>query len=148
MNTRPAWIALFLVAAPLAAAGCSGVITDLDVELPPAHEFGFGPRIAAAGTYSATVQPLQPIRVGQMHAWRLEVRDRAGNGIVGASITVGGGMPQHGHGLPTRPRVTKDLGDGGYEVEGMRFNMGGWWVVTFHIRSSAGDDTVTFNLSL
>ena len=36
-------------------------------------------------------------------------------------------MPQHGHGLPTRPRVTRSLGEGIYEIEGVRFNMGGWW---------------------
>jgi hypothetical protein len=33
-------------------------------------------------------------------------------------------------------------------VEGVKFNMGGWWVVRFAITSSAGTDTVTFNLGL
>jgi hypothetical protein len=59
-----------------------------------------------------------------------------------------GGMPQHGHGLPTSPRVTRALGNGDHLVEGVKFNMGGWWVVRFAITSSAGTDTVTFNLGL
>jgi hypothetical protein len=29
-------------------------------------------------------------------------------------------MPQHGHGLPTRPRVTRHLGDGMYEMRPLR----------------------------
>jgi len=57
-------------------------------------------------------------------------------------------MPQHGHGLPTRPRVTRTLGDGIYEIEGVRFNMGGWWEFKLAIAASRGADTVTFNLDL
>src|SRR4249920_3274177 len=31
-----------------------------------------------------------------------------------------GGMPQHGHGLPTRPVVSRELADGTYLMEGMK----------------------------
>ena len=34
-------------------------------------------------------------------------------------------MPEHNHGFPTAPRVTENLGEGDYLLEGMRFNMGG-----------------------
>jgi hypothetical protein len=145
---QPAAAGTFILLSLLTAVSCSGAITELDLQPPPADEFGFGPRTSAAGIFTARVQPLQEIRIGQLHGWRLDVQDREANGVAGAEITVDGGMPQHGHGLPTRPRVTKDLGGGAYEVEGMRFNMGGWWVVRFHIRSTAGDDTVTFNIRL
>jgi hypothetical protein len=57
-------------------------------------------------------------------------------------------MPQHGHGLPTKPHVTQDRGNGEHMVDGMKFNMGGWWVVTFRVASSLGADSVTFNLKL
>ena len=30
----------------------------------------------------------------------------------------------------------------------MKFNMGGWWVVTFRVQAAAGSDSLTFNLSL
>lgn len=130
-----------------AAAACGG-ITELDVDMPPPQEFGFGPRTSAEGHYVARVEPRETIRINRLHSWHLELRDREGNGVVGATIEVDGGMPQHGHGLPTRPRVTKELNDGRYEVDGMRFNMGGWWVVTFRITGPAGTDTVTFNLAL
>ena len=57
-------------------------------------------------------------------------------------------ITRYGHGLPTRPRVTKSLGNGAYEISGVRFNMGGWWEVKLTITTAAGTDTVTFNLSV
>jgi hypothetical protein len=79
---------------------------------------------------------------------QVAVRDGNGQAVDGAAITVDGGMPQHGHGLPTRPRVTRSLGNGVYVIEGVRFNMGGWWEFRLAIDGKAGADTVTFNLAL
>jgi hypothetical protein len=61
---------------------------------------------------------------------------------------VDGDMLQHGHGLPTQPRVTENLGGGRYLVEGMKFKMGGWWVVDVRITADGVTDTVRFNLLL
>jgi hypothetical protein len=55
-------------------------------------------------------------------------------------------MPEHGHGLPTQPEVTKGMGDGDYIVQGIKFSMPGWWVITFKVKAQDMDDTVTFNL--
>jgi hypothetical protein len=54
-------------------------------------------------------------------------------------------MPQHGHGLPTRPRITRELEDGTYLLEGMKFSMTGWWEVKLDIQGPQGPDRVTFN---
>ena len=54
-------------------------------------------------------------------------------------------MPQHGHGLPTRPQVTRELADGTYLLEGMKFSMTGWWEIKLAIEATAGADKVTFN---
>jgi hypothetical protein len=35
-----------------------------------------------------------------------------------------------------------------YEIEGVRFNMGGWWEFKLAIAGASGADTVTFNLDL
>jgi hypothetical protein len=92
---------------------------------------------------------LDPISLNQMHSWVLTVQTPDGEPVENATIQVDGGMPQHGHGLPTRPQVTEELGDGAYLVEGLRFQMGGWWEVTFSITNTAGEtDSVTFNLIL
>ena len=54
-------------------------------------------------------------------------------------------MPQHGHGLPTRPQVTRESIDGTYLLEGMKFSMSGWWEIKLAIQSAEGSDNVTFN---
>lgn len=97
------------------------------------------------GSFTATIEPpTAPIAINQIHNWTIDVVRADGTPVDTAAIMIDGGMPQHGHGLPTRPQVTRDLGGGKFEVEGMKFNMPGWWVVNVHV----GDDTATFNLSL
>lgn len=119
-----------------------------DAVRPAASQFGFGPRVSAGRRYAATLQPRQALRVRQLHAVPVLITDASGRPIDGATIAVDGGMPEHGHGLPTQPKVRRALGAGVYEIEGLRFNMGGWWELKLAVESPAGADTITFNLSL
>lgn len=91
----------------------------------------------------ADVPPLN-----QIHTWTLHIETADGQPVEGATILVDGGMPQHGHGLPTNPQVTEDLGGGDYRLEGMRFQMPGFWEVRFNISANGQDDSITFNLIL
>jgi hypothetical protein len=135
--------ALFLVALLPLVSACShfaGPPEDLDYSRT---------RTSERGLYRATIRPqADPVPQGRLHTWTLHLETAAGVPVDTADVQVDGGMPQHGHGLPTRPRVTRPLGDGDHLVEGMKFNMGGWWVVEFPVRSAAGADTLVFNLSL
>jgi hypothetical protein len=115
---------------------------------PAAGEFGTGPRTSEQGLYVATLRGAETLEPRRMYTWQVSVTDQAGRPVSNAAIDVDGGMPEHGHGLPTRPRVTRNLGAGAYEISGVRFNMGGWWELTLSIESPSGIDTVTFNLSL
>jgi hypothetical protein len=115
---------------------------------PAASEFGLGPRTSSTGLYTATLVPTEPLKPRKLQAVQVTITDAQGGPIHNAQITIDGGMPQHGHGLPTRPRVTRHVGNGVYEIEGVRFNMGGWWEFTLAITTAAGTDRVTFNLSL
>ena len=106
-------------------------------------------RMSAAGVYRATIEPQgDTIPKGKLHRWTLHLETASGQPVQGAQIAVDGGMPRHGHGLPTKPRVTRPLGAGDYAVEGMKFNMGGWWVVKFRVTVDGGPDSVVFNLKL
>jgi len=145
--------AVLLAGAMVAALGltaCSHalMLVGAGAKRPAAAEFGFGPRPSAQGRYVATLLPERELRPRQMHTVRVAVVDAEGHAIDGASLAIGGGMPQHGHGLPTRPRVTRALGDGTYEIEGVRFNMGGWWQFSLTIEAAGGADVVTFNLDI
>jgi hypothetical protein len=83
-----------------------------------------------------------------MHQWTLHVESADGRPVEDATINVDGDMPQHGHGLPTSPRVTKYLGNGDYLVDGMKFQMGGWWLMDFTISAKGQTDAVHFNMML
>jgi hypothetical protein len=117
-------------------------------ERPAESEFGLGPRSSKAGLYRVTLEPVAPLAKRKLQVVRVRVLDSAGNPVDGATMTVAGGMPQHGHGLPTKPRMTGRVDTGLYEIGGVRFNMGGWWEFKLAIRSTAGSDTVTFNIAL
>jgi len=114
----------------------------------PSPDIGMA-KLSAHQLYRAAVRPSAvPIPVRSLQVWTLHVETAEGSPVDAATITMNGGMPQHGHGLPTAPKVTRALGNGDHLVEGVKFNMGGWWVVRFAMASSAGTDTVTFNLGL
>jgi len=90
---------------------------------------------------------LEPIEINRIHSWVVVVT-RDGEPVNGAGILVSGGMPEHNHGLPTRPRVTADLGDGRYQLDGIRFHMNGNWEVVIEIDADGSRDTVVINLVL
>lgn len=135
-----------VLAAGVSACGHLMMMVGHNVTPPAATEFGLGPRTSARGVYTATLQPSRPIRPRQMQTVRVVVTDASGQVIDNAAIAIDGGMPQHGHGLPTKPKVTRNPGGGLYEIEGVRFNMGGWWEFKLAITGPAGTDLVTFNL--
>ena len=132
----------------LSASACSHIMMMRGVRKPAATEFGLGPRTSAEGRYSATIEAPGTLKPRKMYSFEVTVTDAQGAAIDGAAITVDGGMPEHGHGLPTRPRVTRNLGGGRYLVEGVRFNMGGWWEFKLAISTPSGTDNVTFNLEV
>ena len=113
---------------------------DLDLSLTQATE---------QGLYIGTLEPsASPIPVGQIQTWTVAVTLPDGQPLEHADLSIDGGMPQHGHGLPTEPQVTEDLGGGRYRVEGLKFNMPGWWTIRLSVSAAAGTDSATFNLSL
>jgi hypothetical protein len=127
-------ISALLVA--LTATACAAP-ADVDLSLK---------RPTEQGRYVVTLQPpANTPPINQMHSWTINVATLDGAPVRGAHIAVDGGMPQHGHGLPTKPRVTREISDGSYLIEGMKFSMTGWWEIKLAIDSAQGTDKVTFN---
>ena len=139
-----------MVAALVCVTGCGHMrmLFGTGAKRPAITEFGLGPRSSANKLYVATLEPTKALKPRQMQSWLITVVDSDGRPVEGARMTIDGGMPQHGHGLPTRPRMTHPLKPGTYEIEGVRFNMGGWWEFKVTIGTDRGEDTITFNLSL
>lgn len=126
------------IAVILAVAGCSRMPSDLDVSLTHA---------TVEKKFLVVMQPPPQLpAINQMHSWQIKVTSPTGTPVTHAQFAVDGGMPQHGHGFPTQPRVTRELTQGTYLLEGMKFNMNGWWEIKLAIQSPEGNDRVTFNV--
>ena len=97
------------------------------------------------GSWSSDPQT-PPINV--VHAWVLHIETAAGDPVEGATVTIDGDMPAHGHGMPTQPQVTADLGGGDYRVEGMAFQMGGYWIIDVSVTAGDRTDLIRFGLDL
>lgn len=87
-----------------------------------------------------------PVPVNRFVQWTLGIRGKDGGPVSGAKVMILGDMPEHGHGFPTEPEVVEGEEAGLYRVEGLKFSMPGWWVVTFHITAGDTSDQVSFNL--
>lgn len=136
---NPPFRLLPLLAAAL-LAGCMAPPRDLDLSLA---------RPTAQAHYRAELASLAvPITLNKLHAWDLKLTRPDGQPVLGAQVKIDGGMPQHHHGLPTQPRVTRELGSGHYLIEGMKFSMSGWWEIKLAISGANGADNVTFNVVL
>lgn len=129
------------LAAPFLAAvlaACAAPPADLDLSLRHA---------STEGRFVVEMEPpAQGPAINQMHAWRVKVATPDGTAVSRARINVDGGMPQHGHGLPTRPRVTQEVAPGTYLVEGMKFSMTGWWDFRLNVEAGGARDMAVFNV--
>lgn len=104
--------------------------------------------LSERGVYELSFESsLQPIEINQIHTWVLHITT-AGVPVLNAKLSVGGGMPAHDHGLPTRPRISEELGNGDYRLEGMRFHMSGAWEVSIEIEANGKTDSVLIALQL
>lgn len=86
--------------------------------------------------------------IGSYHNWIIQVQGPEGKAVENARMSVGGGMEDHGHGLPSKPQVTNYLGQGKYLIEGMQFNMSGRWTLLFVIQTPNQMDRVRFDFDL
>lgn len=91
---------------------------------------------------------LSPLEINRMHSWLLRLTDAAGAPVANARFAVQGGMPDHDHGLPTRPEVTGEIEPGVYLLQGLRFHMPGRWLIEFDIGLGEDADSASLEFEL
>lgn len=112
---------------------------------PPNVNSELSVQSSEAGVFSVYAEPaLRPMRLNKMHYWTLRLTDADNNIVNGAEIGVDGGMPGHGHGLPTSPRVSPGDVPGEYLLKGLRFNMSGVWELKLDIHHGERSDQLQF----
>jgi hypothetical protein len=106
-------------------------------------------RMSQQGHFRVSYQSkIEPIPLNRIHGWTLHLETPDGKAVDDAQIAVYGGMPAHKHGFPTAPRVTQGLGNGDYQVEGLKFSMAGHWELWLNIRSGALTDKAVIHVVL
>ena len=90
-----------------------------------------------------SANPELMVPFNKVHDWRFIVSDTQGN-PVDKDFEILGHMPGHVHGLPTQPKVGQKLAAGVYLLEGLKFQMRGWWVI--ELKSET--DRIRFNVVL
>ena len=94
------------------------------------------------------VSELRPLVINRMHNWTIRLSAPDGTPVDNATFSVQGGMPLHNHGLPTQPLVTRNLGEGEYLLEGMRFHMPGQWELLLQIDIDGAQEVIRLAFEL
>lgn len=92
-------------------------------------------------------EPADGVRLNEVQSWTVTLFDNQENPVTPRSLVFLGGMPGHGHGLSSLPRVTKQLSPGRYLVDGVLFNMYGDWEIVIGVVGNDGPDKATIPFS-
>jgi len=84
-------------------------------------------------------------KTGPFQNCTVSFTDLAGNAIDIENPLIDGGMPLHGHGLPTSPVLTALEKTGSYRIDGLKYNMSGAWLLGFKIKAAQGEDKIIFD---
>lgn len=116
-------------------AGCTQATEEAP---PPVH--ASGDIQTREGKYQIHWQAsTDPIVLGELFEIDSTLKDKDGKTVETASVTVDARMPQHGHGMSTRPQQQQKP-DGHYQSSGMKFHMPGEWTIIFVVDGPAGPD--------
>jgi hypothetical protein len=100
------------------------------------------------GLYKVQLICRQLPSVGPFQDCQIDLKDAQGQAVTEAKISIDGGMPSHGHGLPTAPVVSPIDGQGHYRIDGLQYNMPGPWLLGFLIKTASGQDKVVFKFEI
>jgi hypothetical protein len=112
---------------------------------PPLHDWSLE-KLTKDGKFRvALIPPVPDPPMQQIHAWSIRLMKPDGTPIENGLVYLNGGMPEHGHGLPTRPMTVGEVAPGVYRVEGVKFNMPGRWELIVAIQANGTEDFAYFN---
>lgn len=89
------------------------------------------------------------VPVGTPHSWTITITRPDGTKPNRAEVAgFTGNMPEHGHGFPAKPVVSRPFGPGEVKISNINFSMKGAWEVTVQVKEGAAVDEAVFALSL
>lgn len=125
--------------------GSTPVEPDAPVCAAPGDSFSVGISKTSTAGMRVAIEDANPAPPGiGKNAWRINVKDGAGNPIAGATVNFSLYMPPpHGHDMAGT--VGKDMGDGIYTAAELNFTMAGLVYITVQVTPPVGPmDKVMF----
>jgi hypothetical protein len=99
------------------------------------------------GVYRASLVPSSDLPGrSRLTTWTVKVETAAGMPVEDATLALESWMPEDDRVPARHPRVTGYVGDGRYQVAGLRFDRRGWWNVRLQIARPGVTDSLAFNL--
>ncbi|MFZ1389139.1 MAG: FixH family protein [Thiolinea sp.] len=103
---------------------------------------------SAKGLFKLSLMCRHAPSVGPFQDCQVELQDQQGQVVNDAKLSVDGGMPSHGHGLPTAPVISSLDDQGHYRIDGLQYNMPGAWLLGFVIKTASSQDKVVFSFEI
>ena len=129
--------------------GCGSATKDMDSGASQDSEgYDLSREVVSEGgrfelSYVPEPDPIPPV---ENFSLLLRLSDSStGEPVVGASLELDATMPEHNHGMNTKPPVV-EVGEGDYRVDGMQFHMSGHWQMDFRIVVDDTVDTAVFHV--
>jgi hypothetical protein len=134
--------------APDGPAG--GASYGAKITAPTAAGTGRYECLSNGGTYRVSYTPApDPIPLNELFtltAWIVPV-EKAPPVTSLSALSVNAAMPEHDHGMNTRPRVVAQP-DGSYRVEGLLFHMPGRWELYFDVSDGGSTERAQVEVNL
>jgi hypothetical protein len=114
-----------------------------------ADEVAIGPMMSAVGLFRASLSCafVAPVLGGfQTCLVKIEAANDRSASIKGLSVSAR--VPGIGRIMPTAPRARGPSADGGYRIEGLKFDMAGRWSLALDIDAGAIHDRVAFDIDV
>jgi cytochrome c peroxidase len=104
-------------------------------------------QVSSSGQYQATLTCATAPAVAIFQECSLQLRSEQAL-PPDLTLAVDGGMPSHGHGLPTAPQAIPTDKAGEFRIDGLKYSMTGEWVLGFWLHSAAGQDKIVFQFTI
>lgn len=99
------------------------------------------------GHYRVDIRPeVGQLLVSKTQNWVIHIEAKDGSTFIPSQLSLIGGMPAHGHGFPTQPKLSRYLAGGDFLVEGVRFHMPGLWHLQVDLVGPLGPDRARFEV--
>lgn len=126
----------------LGIMACITVLTGCNAESAPSR--WQSSHTGNNGLFTALLDCKSSPDTGEFQECEVAFLSNDGQPVQPSTLSIDGGMPLHGHGLPTQPELV-NIAAGKYRIDGLKYNMPGAWLLGFKLTTEQGEDKIIFD---